>query len=100
MWVKPLSDGSRAVALLNRGSARARISTSAAAIGMPPGGGYVLRNVWAWLHWEVLSQPRRGGRRIDLGQLSFRGMLLWLQHYAEAWLGVKDEVHTQHPIPK
>src|SRR5438552_12792976 len=60
----------------------------------------ILRNVWAWLHWEVLSQPRRGGRRIDLGQLTFRGMLLWLQHYAEAWLGVKDEVHTQHPIPK
>ena len=60
----------------------------------------ILRNVWAWLHWEVLSQPRRGGRRIDLGQLTFRGMLLWLQHYAEAWLGVKDEVHAQRPIPK
>ncbi len=60
----------------------------------------VLRNVWAWLHWEVLSQPRRGGRRLDLGRLTFRGMLLWLQHYAEAWLGVKDEVHTQRPPPK
>src|SRR5262249_60720015 len=22
----------------------------------------ILRNVWAWLHWEVLSQSRRGGR--------------------------------------
>ncbi len=40
----------------------------------------ILRNVWAWLHWQALSQPRRGGRRIDLGQLTFRGMLLWLQH--------------------
>jgi len=59
----------------------------------------ILRNVWAWLHWEVLSQSRRGGRRVDLGQLTFRGMLLWLQHYAEAWLGVNDEVHTQRPIP-
>src|SRR4051795_2747089 len=46
----------------------------------------ILRNVWAWLHWEVLSQPRQGGRRVELGQLTFRGMLLWLQHYAEAWL--------------
>ena len=55
VWVKPLSDGSRAVALLNRGSARARISTSAAAIGMPPGGGYVLRNVWAHT-----TRPSRG----------------------------------------
>lgn len=47
VWVKPLSGGARAVALLNRGSSAVRISTSAAAIGMPPGGGYVLRDVWA-----------------------------------------------------
>jgi len=60
----------------------------------------ILRNVWAWLHWEVLSCPRRGGRRVDLGQLTFRGMLLWLEHYAEQWLGVNDQVHAQHPIPK
>jgi alpha-galactosidase len=46
VWVKPLSDGSRAVALLNRGSTPVRVRTSAVAIGMPSGGGYVLRNVW------------------------------------------------------
>jgi hypothetical protein len=60
----------------------------------------ILRNVWAWLHWEVLSQPRQGGRRINLGRLTFRGMLLCLQHYAEQWLGVKEEVYAQRPIPK
>jgi putative transposase len=58
----------------------------------------ILRNVWAWLHWEVLSQPRRGGRRIDLGQLTFRGMLLWLQHFAEEWLGLHEELPAQHPV--
>ena len=58
----------------------------------------ILRNVWAWLHWEVLSRPRRGGRRIDLGQLTFRGMLLWLQHYAEEWLGLHEELPAQHPV--
>jgi hypothetical protein len=58
----------------------------------------ILRNVWAWLHWEVLSQPRRGGRRIDLGQLTFRGMLLWLQHYAEEWLGLHEELLAQHSV--
>ena len=26
----------------------------------------VLRNVWVWLHWEVLSGRRRGGRRLRL----------------------------------
>jgi putative transposase len=58
----------------------------------------ILRNVWAWLHWEVLSHPRRGGRRIDLGQLTFRGMLLWLQHYAEEWLGLLEEVQAQRSV--
>jgi alpha-galactosidase len=47
VWVKPLSGGARAVALLNRSRGPIRITTSAAAIGMPPGGGYVLRDVWA-----------------------------------------------------
>src|SRR5262249_40921884 len=23
----------------------------------------LLRNLWAWLHWAVLAEPRRGGRR-------------------------------------
>ena len=58
----------------------------------------ILRNVWAWLHWQVLSQPRRGGRRIDLGQLTFRGLLLWLQHYAEEWLGLHEELQAQHSV--
>jgi len=58
----------------------------------------ILRNVWAWLHWEILCHPHRGGRRIDLGQLTFRGMLLWLQHYAEEWLGLHEELQAQHPV--
>jgi hypothetical protein len=59
----------------------------------------LLRNVWVWLHWEVLSQPRRGGRAIDLNQLVFRRMLVGLQHLAEALFGVCDEIRSKHPIP-
>lgn len=59
----------------------------------------LLRNVWVWLHWEVLSHPRRGGRKIDLNQLVFRRMLIGLQHLAEALFGVCDEVWAKHPIP-
>jgi len=55
----------------------------------------VLRNVWVWLHWEVLARPRRGGRRVDLGRLRLRQMLLWLQHVAELRLGVRDEIDGQ-----
>ncbi len=47
VWVKPLADGSRAVALLNRGPAALRIETSAAAIGMPGAGRYTVRDLWA-----------------------------------------------------
>jgi putative transposase len=58
----------------------------------------ILRNVWVWLHWEVLAHRRRGGRRLDLDQLPFRAMLLWLQHLAEEVLGVCDQVTAERPI--
>ncbi len=59
----------------------------------------ILRNVWVWMHWEVLSQPRRGGRKVDLNQLVFRKMLVGLQHLAEALFGVCDDIRSKHPIP-
>ena len=46
VWVKPLSDGSRAVALLNRGSSATLITTSASAVGLPSASSYTLRNLW------------------------------------------------------
>ncbi len=46
VWVKPLVDGSRVVALLNRGTSAVRIATNANAVGMPPSSSYSLRNVW------------------------------------------------------
>jgi putative transposase len=59
----------------------------------------ILRNLWVWLHWEVLSHPRRGGRRLDLDQLPLRKMLVWLQHLAEVLLGYHDELGADHPLP-
>jgi hypothetical protein len=58
----------------------------------------ILRNVWVYLHWQVLADRRRGGRRVDTNRLTFRAMLLWLQHWAEALLGVRDEVQTKYPL--
>ncbi|HEY5044375.1 MAG TPA: glycoside hydrolase family 27 protein [Solirubrobacteraceae bacterium] len=46
VWVKPLIDGQRAVALLNRGSSTTKIETSASAIGLPSASSYALHNVW------------------------------------------------------
>ena len=57
----------------------------------------ILRNVWVWLHWELLSSPRRGRRLLRLERLRFKAMLLWLLHVAEAVLGVLDESYTERP---
>jgi hypothetical protein len=59
----------------------------------------VLRNVWVWLHYAVLSKPRRGGRRIDLNQLPFRVMLSWLQQLVESLLSPWDALFAQRPMP-
>jgi hypothetical protein len=58
----------------------------------------ILRNVWVWLHWEVLSHPRRGGRRLDLAQLPFRAMLSWLRHLCESFFGFQDSRCSDHPV--
>jgi putative transposase len=57
----------------------------------------VLRNAWVWWHWEHLSERRGNGRRLNLPALPFRRLLLWLQHVAENWLGVEDDIHVQQP---
>ena len=58
----------------------------------------VLRNVWVWLHYEVLSSPRRGGRRLNLELLPLKEMLLWLLHQAERELGWCDEIDAERPM--
>jgi alpha-galactosidase len=71
VWVKPLLDGSRAVALLNRGSSSRSIHTSAAAIGMETsGGGYLLRNLWT--HGSTSTRGSIGARVPAYGTVLLR----------------------------
>jgi hypothetical protein len=60
----------------------------------------VLRNVWAWLHYFVLSTPRRGNPRLNLERLPLRQMLLWLQHQAEDTFGRRDSIPSERPMPQ
>jgi alpha-galactosidase len=46
VWVKPLASGARTVALFNRGTSAAQISTTATAIGLPRASRYHLNNLW------------------------------------------------------
>lgn len=57
----------------------------------------LLRNVWVWLHYEVLAERRRGGRRLQLGLLPLAALLVWLVHEAEARLGANDVVEAVGP---
>ena len=59
----------------------------------------LLRNVWVWLHHEVLSSPRRGRRRYNLERLRFKAMLAFLQHEAEIAFGIVDQVLTERAVP-
>ncbi|MBV9337672.1 MAG: glycoside hydrolase family 27 protein [Solirubrobacterales bacterium] len=46
VWAKPLADGARAVALLNRGASALPISTNATAVGLRTAGSYRLEDLW------------------------------------------------------
>lgn len=50
----------------------------------------VLRNEWVWLHFAVLSTPRRGGRLLRLERLRLRELLHWLRQVIEETFGTID----------
>jgi len=58
----------------------------------------VLRNIWVWLHYTVLSLPRRGGRVILLERLRWETLLLWLLHVVEETYGVDDVTYTERDV--
>jgi len=59
----------------------------------------VLRNVWAWLHWEVLASHRRGQQGLRLDALTIKAMLLMLLAVAVGRFGFTDTALAEHPIP-
>jgi Transposase DDE domain len=59
----------------------------------------VRRNVWVWLHWEVLSGKRRGGRRLRLEVLTRKALRQRLLQVAGERFGFTEEARTERPIP-
>ncbi|MGP3982518.1 NPCBM/NEW2 domain-containing protein [Streptomyces sp. KR80] len=47
VWAKPMSDGSVAVVLLNRGAGNAAIGATAAELGLPAGRSYRVKDLWS-----------------------------------------------------
>jgi hypothetical protein len=58
----------------------------------------VLRNEWVWLHFEVLSAPRRGRRLIRLERLRLRALLHWLIQVIEEAFGTIGETRTERQL--
>ena len=59
----------------------------------------LLRNLWVWLHYFVLSSPRRGGRRYNWARLPVKRMLLWLEQVAVEMYGLVLTITTERDIP-
>jgi hypothetical protein len=58
----------------------------------------ILRNVWVWLHWQVVSSPRRGGRALRPERLRFKDLLLWVQHVIEDEFAAWDTTTAERPL--
>lgn len=58
----------------------------------------VLRNEWVWLHFAVLSTPRRGGRLLRLERLRLRALLHWLLQVIEEAFGTVVETQTERQL--
>jgi Transposase DDE domain len=52
----------------------------------------ILRNVWVWVHRQLLATPRQGERKLNLGLLPFKMLLLWLAYLAVLTFGIVDSV--------
>jgi putative transposase len=61
--------------------------------------GLLLRNLWVWLHYFVLSSPRRGCRRYNWELLRVERMLIWLEEVAKCIYGLVDAVATERSLP-
>ncbi len=58
----------------------------------------ILRNVWGWLHLQVLAKYQPGGRHIELALLPFPQLMWWLGQQAIARFGLVDVLTTEYPI--
>lgn len=52
----------------------------------------ILRNVWIWLHYQVLSTPRRGGRKLQPNRLRYGMFLTWLMTFVIEHFKLLDRI--------
>lgn len=53
---------------------------------------FILRNIWVWLHHQVIASPRQGARARFESQLRFQRLTLWLQLEISCQYGLVAEI--------
>jgi putative transposase len=60
----------------------------------------ILRNVWIWMHYELLSTPHRGARKLNDRRLHYQQFLACLLAVASEQLQLIDQLIIERPQPK
>ncbi|GAB3876371.1 hypothetical protein GCM10029964_023030 [Kibdelosporangium lantanae] len=63
VFVKPLANGDKAVALFNETAVATPVSTSVSSLGLPRRPGYVVRDLWQHKDFSTAGRSRRWSRR-------------------------------------
>jgi hypothetical protein len=58
----------------------------------------IIRNVWVWLHQQLISRPRRGGRAFQFGKLRFALLLGWLAQAIPRQLQPISDIFVPRPL--
>jgi Transposase DDE domain len=58
----------------------------------------VLRNVWVWLHAEVMAQPQRGARQLRPQSIRFARLLMWLLIEVARHYRLLREIRVYHDL--
>lgn len=63
--------------------------------------GFILRNIWVWLHWNIFSQKQRGpgGRKILLSLFALDFLKAWLGSVIDEIYGLYDQISVPQQRP-
>ena len=100
-WIRATYRSRFGIEASYRQSHQARIRTSSRKPALRllfMGVALVLRNVWVWLHAELMAQPQRGARQLRPQSLRFARLLLWLMMEISRHYQLLREILVYHDL--
>lgn len=80
---------------------RARTSSPSAVLRLwLVGLGFLLRNLWIWIRFQVTALPRRGRRCLKKDRFTFQWLLRWLARLANQRLDLVSRLRVFYPLPE